>query len=129
MNKRGPRPIFYVCIGNCIEKNDFISKEIQANSQNEATTLFLEKTGLKTKAIYGPYRHKRAQIIQNTRELRFSDIRKDAIYRDWEVKAQFLNEPENHAYLLFIKRVDGKKSQMPSGSVVVPISELRIVGK
>ena len=126
MNKRGPRPIFYVCIGICIEKNDFISKEIQANSQNEATTLFLEKTGLKAKSIHGPYRHKRSQIIQNTRNLRFTDIKKNAIYRDWEVVAQFLKEPENEAYLSIIKRVDGKKSPMPTGVIVVPISDLRI---
>lgn len=125
MSKHGSRPIFFVCIGNSIGKSNFISKTIQANSQDEASTLFLNQTGIKAEVIHGPFRKKRAQVIENTRELKFSTEQKKAIYDDWEVNAILLKEPENHAYLVFIKRVDGKKQPIPKGTVVVPISNLR----
>ena len=123
---RGPRPIFFVCIGDYPDKPGFVSKAIQALSQEEAASFFFEKTGTKVKAIHGPFRPKRAQVIENTRELRFTNEQKSAVYNDWEVNALFLKEPENHAYLVFIRRVDGKKQPAPKGTVVVPISDLRI---
>lgn len=126
MNRRGPRPIFFVCIGSDIEKNnDFVSKVIQAVSQEEAASLFFEQTGIKAKTIHGPFRPKRAQVVENTRTLKFATEQKRAWYNDWEVNALFLKEPENHAYLVFIKRVDGKKQSAPKGTIVVPISDLR----
>lgn len=126
MNKRGPRPVFFVCIGSDIEKSsDFVSKVIQAVSQEEAASLFFEQTGIKTKTIHGPFRPKRAQVVENTRTLKFATEQKRAWYNDWEVNALFLKEPENHAYLVFIKRVDGKKQSAPKGTIVVPISDLR----
>lgn len=126
MSKRGPRPVCYVCIAIDHEKIDeIISKQITATSQNEAASLFFESTGLKAKVIHGPYRPKRQQIIENTRKLKFANEQKRAIYNEWEVNACFLKEPENHAYLLFIKRVDGKQQASPKGTIVVPVSDLR----
>lgn len=128
MNKRGPRPVFFVCIGSDAEKTvDFISKVIQAVSQDEAATCFFEQTGIKAKTIHGPFRPKRAQVVENTRTLKFAAEQKLALYNDWEVKALFLKEPENHAYLVFIRRVDGKKQPAPKGTIVVPISDLRFL--
>jgi len=43
------------------------------------------------------------------------------------VNAIFLQEPENYAYLIFIKRTDDKTIPRPKGAITVPISELRFV--
>ena len=125
--RRGPRPVVYVCIGlNPDSPGDFVSKQIQATSQSEAASLFLELTKVKAKTIHGPYRPKRAQVLENTRELKFAQKTCKAIYDDWRVTAMFLKEPENHAYLVFHERVDGQKIAQPKGTIVVPISDLRI---
>lgn len=74
MTKRGPRPVVFVCIGISPDKpNDFLSRVIRAVSQEEAASLFLEQTKAKAKTIHGPFRPKRAQVIENTRTLRFAD--------------------------------------------------------
>jgi hypothetical protein len=126
MSRRGPRPVVFVCIGVGNNTETFISKVIQAVSQDEAASLFLEQTNVKAKTIHGPFRPKRAQVIENTRTLKFSDKKQEkAVYNDWEVNVLFLKEPENHAYLLFIKRVDGKKQPAPKGTIIVPVSNLR----
>ena len=126
MSKRGPRPVVFVCIAG--NGNVFVSKVIQATSQDEAARLFLEQTNLEMKTIHGPFRPKRAQVIENTRTLRFSDKKQQkAIYNDWEVNVLFLKEPEDNAYLIFLKRVDGKKVPSPKGTIIVPISDLRFL--
>lgn len=128
MGKRGPRPVVYVCVGIDPNKpNDPVSKEIKAASHNEAASLFLEMMKFKANNIHGPYRPKRAQVMENTRNLRFADQSKKAIYNDWEVTAFWLKEPENHAYLIFHKRVDDQKQPKPQGTIVVPVSDLRIL--
>ena len=127
MSKRGPRPVVFVCIAADSKnvKSPYVSMVIQATSQEDAHKLFLETTGLKAQTIHGPFRPKRAQVMENTRTLKFTDQSKKAIYNDWEVNAMFLKEPENHAYLIFLKRVDDKKVPAPKGTIVVPVSDLR----
>ena len=126
MSKRVPRPVVFVCAAIDPEKtNELISKVIQAVSQDEAASLFFEQTGAKAATIHGPFRPKRMQVIENTRTLKFANEQKRALYNDWEVNALFLKEPEDHAYLVFLKRTDGKKQPSPKGAVVVPISDLR----
>lgn len=128
MSRNGPRPVVFVCIGIDPEvPGEFISKVIQASSQEEASSFFLQQTGRRAKTIHGPFRPKRAQVLENTRTLKFSDQTYKAIYNDWFVNAMILKEPEDHAYLVFIKRVDDKKQSAPKGTVVVPISDLRQV--
>ena len=127
--KRGPRPVVYVCIGiDPDNPGEFVSKQIQAASQGEAASLFLEKTGSKAKTIYGPYRPKRAQVLENTREMKLlvNEKARKAVYDDWKVTAFYLKEPENHAYLIFHERADGQKMAQPKGTIIVPISDLRI---
>lgn len=128
MSKREPRPVFFVCAAINVEKTDVISKVIQAVSQNEAGSLFLEQAGVKASVIHGPFRPKKAQVIENTRSLKFTnEPQKQAFYNDWEVNAFVLKEPKEHAYLIFIKRIDGKKQSPPNGTIIVPISDLRFV--
>lgn len=124
--RRGPRPVFFVCIGIDPNKSgEFISMQIQAASQIEAANLFLEQTKAKAKKIHGPYRLKRAQVLENTRSIKFAEQSHKAIYDDWEVTAFYLKEPENHAYLVFQNRVDGQKMPQPKGTIIVPVSDLR----
>lgn len=130
MSKRGPRAVVFVCIALDLDKNEIISKVIKSVSQEEASSLFLDQTGIKATIIHGPFRPKRTQVLENTRTLKFSNNpQKKAIFNEWEVNALFLKEPENHAYLIFIKRVDDKKQTPPKGTVVVPISDLRIINE
>lgn len=127
MSRRGPRPVVFVCIGMNTEKSEFVSRVIQAVSQEEAASFFFEQTKLKAQTIHGPFRPKRAQVLENTRTLKFSDQSRKAIHNEWEVTAFILKEPENCAYLVFIKRVDDKKLPAPKGTVIVPVSELRFI--
>ncbi len=115
----------FVCVGIDRDKMDVVSKQITATSQSEAANLFLELTKIKAKTIHGPYRLKRAQVLENTRTLKFTDKSCKAIYNDWEVNAFYLKEPENHAYLVFIRRIDGQKQTAPKGTILVPVSDLR----
>lgn len=126
MSKRGPRPVVFVCIGS-LENTEFVSKVIEAATQNDAAYLFLQQTNIKAKTIHGPFSPKRAQVIESTRTLKFTNQSKTAEYNGWEVTAFFLKEPEDYAYLIFIKRNDDKKLPLPKGTVVVPISDLRIL--
>lgn len=126
LGNRGTKPVVFVCIA--LNTNyEIISKVIQSLTQAEAVALFLDQTGYKAVIIHGPFRPKRAQVLDNTRTLKFASEQHKAVYGDWEVNALFLKEPANHAYLVFIKRVDGKKMQPPSGAIVVPISDLSII--
>lgn len=126
MVRRGPRPVVYVCVGFDREKNDAVSRAITATSQNEAANLFLEQTKVKAKNIHGPYRPKRAQVLDNTRTLRFSDRSFKTIYNGWEVNAFYLKEPENHAYLVFIRKIDEKAPEAPKGTYLVPVSDIEV---
>jgi hypothetical protein len=127
MSKRGPRPVCFVCIAIDSAKGDIVSRVIQAASQTDAASFFSEQTGFSAKVIHGPFRPKRAQVMENTRTLKFTSEQKKAVYNDWEVNAVFLKEPEDHAFLIFLKRTDGKKQPHPKGTIVVPISDLRIM--
>lgn len=125
MGKRGPRPVVYVCVGIDHDKDDVVSKEIRAATQSEAASLFLELTKLKPKTIHGPYRPKRAQVLENTRTLKFSDKSRKGVYNGWEVNIFYLKEPENHAYLVFIRKIDEQAGPAPKGTFLVPVSDLR----
>lgn len=126
MKKRGTRQIVFVC-SSITDKGDLINKIIPANSQDEAAQLFSEYFLIKAKEILGPFYKKKAHILENTRSLRFTSQTKKAVYRDWLVNAFLLHEPENHAYLVFIKRMDDKKISAPKGTITVPVSDLRFL--
>jgi hypothetical protein len=121
VKKRPSRPIVFVCIGSGL--TGFTSKVIEAASEQDAALIFLEQENVVASTIYGPFKQKK-QII-NYKSLKFSDVSKKAIYKDWEVNALYLVEPKDHAYLFFIKRIDGTIQPAPKGTIVVPITELQ----
>ena len=126
MTRIGARQTVYVC-SSITNSGELVNKILSASSQDEAGTLFSEQTSLKAKEILGPFFKKRAKVLEKTRVLKFSAQTKKAIYEDWLVNAFMLKEPENQAYLVFIKRTDGKKATIPNGTIIVPISDLRFV--
>ena len=123
MNRKGSRQIVFVCAS--IINNELFTKIIPAETQEEASKLFAEEFKNNPNQIMGPFYKKRVQVLEVTRVLKFSNQRKKAVYNDWVVDAHFLKEPENQAYLVFIKRIDDKKVPFPKGTITVPISDLR----
>lgn len=116
------RKTIFVC--SCIFENNLLNESIMANTEDEASLLFFEKHSIKPKEIIGPF-YKKRETITNTNLIKFSNQTKKAIYNDWIVDAFLLSEPENHAYLIFLKRTDNKKVSSPKGTIIVPISDLR----
>lgn len=126
LKKKAGRPIFFICAA-ISNTGDLITKSIQAVSQEEAASVFFKNTNVSAKDILGPFLKKRTKIVENSRVLKFSEHNKKAIYDNWEVNAFLLKEPENHAYLVFIKRIDNINKIIPKGTTIVPISDLRII--
>ena len=126
MSRRTARPIFFVCAA-LSESGKLVSKMIESESPGDASQKFEEEYKVKPQDVYGTFYKKKTQVIETTRALRFSNINKRAIYNDWLVNAIFLKEPENHAYLVFIKRADDKILPSPKGTITVPLSDLRFL--
>lgn len=126
MNRRGPRPVVFVCA--CLtNEGELLIKSISASSPAEASDSFLKEYNYSPKEILGPFLKKRTQVIETTRELKFSNQVKKATYNDWVVNAFILQEPVDQAYLVFLKRTDDKKIPFPKGVIIVPISDLRFI--
>lgn len=124
MNKKGARQTVFVCIS--INEGKLLSKIIPSDSVENASSLFFEQEKIKPQEILGPFYKKRTKILETTRVVKFGNISKKAIYDNWMVNALYLKEPENHAFLIFLKRIDDKKVPAPTGTVIVPIADLRI---
>ena len=126
MSRRLTRPIFFVC-ATVTEQRDLIVKMVPANSQQEAMDLFGKEFSVSPQEVLGPFYKKRMQILETTRTLKFSSQTKKALYNGWIVNAFMLKEPIDQAYLVFVKREDGKKLPSPKGTITVPVSELRFI--
>jgi hypothetical protein len=126
MNKKGARRTVYVCSA-ISQNNDLVNRIVEADSQDDASKLFFDQTSVKAQEIFGPFFKKRTRVLESTRSLKFSGETKKAVYNDWIVNAFMLKEPDGHAYLIFVKRVDNKKASTPVGTIVVPVSDLRFM--
>lgn len=126
MNRRRKRQIYYVCSA-LSESNELLSESIPAASVEDATKIFVEKCGTKPQTIFGPFFKKKTQVLENTTNIRLSNLKKKAEYNGWIVLATILKYPENYAFLLFNKRIDGKNLPKPQGTIVVPIHDLRFI--
>lgn len=124
MYKKGRRQTVFVCTAIKIDY-DLISEIIPANSTEEASKLFEEKFNIKPKNILGPFFKRRVQTLEVKTPIKFDGKPRQAIYDGWSVNAFSLKEPENSAFLIFIKRIDGQQKQIPKGTVIVPITDLR----
>lgn len=126
MSRRHAREIVFVC-SSVSNKGELISQIIPGKTPAEASALFLEQNQLDAQTVLGPFYKKKTQILETTRSLQFASPEfKKAEYNGWLVNAFMLVEPANQAYLIFLKRVDDKKIPMPKGTIIIPISDLRI---
>lgn len=125
MSKKGARQTYFVCAA--IVENKLTTRTVPATSPDEASKAFSDLFSQLPQDVVGPFFKKREQVMEKTRNLKFSDQCKKAIYNDWMVSAILLHEPENQAFLSFIKRIDGRKMPPPKGIITVPVSELRFV--
>lgn len=126
MSRRGSRQVFFVC-ASVSDNGELLTQIVPASSPNEASRFYEQKYTHMPRQIMGPFYKKRAPVLENTCVLKFTNETKRAQYNDWLVNAFILKEPENQAYLVFIKRLDDKKMPMPNGTITVPISELRFI--
>jgi len=124
--RRGARQTVFVCAG-ISSNNELITRIIAAETPKEATDLFVGQVGFQPKEVLGPFYKKKTQVIESSRILKFSNQTKKAHYNNWLVDAFLLQEPENQAYLVFIKRIDDKNLPSPKGTITVPVSDLRFL--
>lgn len=125
MNKTGIRKTVFVCTN--ILNNNLLTKVIQAETSEEASKIFNQEFLINPKEVIGPFYKKRIKTIEQARVLKFSNQTKKALYNNWIVNAMLLKEPEDHAFLIFIKRDDDQKIPFPKGTVIVHTSELRYI--
>jgi hypothetical protein len=126
MSKRLARPIYFVC-ATVSGQGDLIVKTIASPSPKEAMDSFEKEFSLAPQEVLGPFYKKRTQILETTRTLKFSNQNKKAIYNGWIVNAFMLKEPADQAFLIFVKREDGKKLPLPKGTITAPLSDLRFI--
>ena len=113
----------FVC--SSIKDGQLISETIEAASSEEAADSFAKIHKFVATDILGPLlKKKNCTLKKQKKPLQFTNVSKKAIYDNWSVNAFFLVEPNDYAFLVFIKRVDGKKVSKPTGVITVPIKEL-----
>jgi hypothetical protein len=117
------RKNIFVC-SSITDDFKLISKIIEANTKEEANSLFLEQFSIQPKEIFGHF-YKGKKSVESHSKIKFSNQTKKAIYNDYYVDAFLLSEPENHAYLIFLSRIDNKKTSLPKGTFIVPLCDLR----
>ena len=115
--------LVFVCCA--IKNNNLLSKIIYSESFEEASSFFQNEEGIPPLDILGPFVKKKLPT-KTVESFIFSNINKEAIYNGWLVKAFFLEDPKDHAFLLFSKRIDGKNIPSP-GKIIVHISNLELI--
>jgi hypothetical protein len=124
MSKKGARQVLFVCAA--LIDNKLVAKTVPALCKIDANNAYQKEFGVIPHDTLGPF-YKKRESIEPPRELKFSNKTKKAQYRDWLVTAFLLDDPKDQAYLVFLKKVDGKKATLPSGVITVPITDLRFI--
>lgn len=125
MARRGSRQTFFVCAS--VSNGELVTQVVPAASPTEASETFQQKHACSPKQIMGPFYKKRTQVLESTRVLNFTNEVKKAHFNDWLVNAFILKEPADQAFLVFVKRIDDKKTPIPKGTITVPLAELRFI--
>ncbi|CAB4197024.1 hypothetical protein UFOVP1290_544 [uncultured Caudovirales phage] len=127
MSRRKARDIIFIC--SAIDDGKLISEMIISKTSEQASSLFKDRFGVLPGAVHGPCWKKPIKKPEAKTSLKFANKMKKAIYNDWEVNAFYLLDPSDFAYLVFIKRTDNQKMPVPKGTVIVPISKLRLLNE
>lgn len=123
MSRRARRTTEFVCCS--VLEGKSISKTIVIENADQAARVFESEFGVQPDSIYGPFFRKKTKPADYTREIVFANQSKKAIYQGWYVIASILNYPKGCAYLLFDRRLDGKKAPKPTETVIVKLEELK----
>jgi hypothetical protein len=100
---------------------------VEAGTPADASDNFIKEFTVKPDEILGPFFKKKPPLVESTANLIFTNQTKNAVYNDWLVTAFLLKEPAETAFLVFLKRLDGKKVPLPTGTITVPIHDLRFI--
>lgn len=126
MFKKRRRQIVFVC--SSVVNSELISEIIPANSIGEASKFFEEKFSTTPKSILGPFYKKRSAVLEKRTPVKFDGKPMKASYNGWLVNAFPLKDPEDSAFLIFIKQIDENQKQTPpKGTVIVNINDLRLI--
>ena len=121
------REIFFVCSA-ILDNGELVTKSIQSNTLLEASSIFNKEYFKDPKIILGPFVKLKQANIEPVRSLQFTNNKfRKAEYDGWLVNAFSLVEPNDSAYLIFIKRLDDKKIAMPKGTIIKPLSDLKFI--
>ena len=125
--KRRSRQIFYVC--SAINNNKLITESIPAINEGEAKSCFLKQHCVEVESLLGPFYKKRTVIKTediNRTSIKFSkNSPMKAIFNNCLVNVFTLSNPENHACVIYLKRLDDNKSKLPKGTIIIPISDIK----
>jgi len=128
MDRRKYRQTVYVCI-SLLNNTELISKIVEADSADDAATIFEDNFKLKAKEVLGPFFKKKVYMPEIAATIKFDNAScRKAEYHDWLVNAFMLENPQNHAYLVFVSHLENKKTPFPKNTVV-PISQLRFINE
>ena len=114
----------YVC--SAIKEN-LISEILLASSIEEANSLFKSKFGLPPQIVLGPFFKKRVKSTQIETSIKFDGKPRKASYNGYIVNAFLLKEPSDSAFLIFVKSIDDQSKQLPKGTVIVPLNDIRFL--
>ena len=120
MNKIRKQTLF-VC--SALHDNNLISEIIIANNQEDAVQLFKNNFTITPSKILGPFYKKRVEPVKIDKNIQFSGQIRSGIYNGWKVNAFLLKEPQDYAFLVFIKSLDN--SPAPKNTTIIPIKDLR----
>jgi hypothetical protein len=116
------KEIFYVC-ASCINQK-LVLETIPASLEKDAVSLYKNKYGQVPEKIEGPFYKKRVYTEPVNQNIKFNGQIKSAMYQGWKVNAFLLQEPENFAFLVFLKNIENIKESCKD-TTIVPIKDLR----
>ncbi len=117
---------FFVC-ASLNSEFKLIINTIAASDSNEAASLFEKEFKIKPSNIEGPFLKKKIKKNEDVKSIQFDGAPKKAIYDGWIVNSFSLKEPKDSAFIVFLKRVDGSSKDIPKGTTILPINNLRFI--
>lgn len=121
--RRSKRAIFFVC--SAVVNGGLVSESIEAEEKKAAEEKFEVAFQMRPSIVLGPFYRKRVISTINTADVVLSGDIKQAEYNGWIVRANLLKSPANFAFLLFDRRMDGKKAAKPQGTKIIPLENLK----
>lgn len=116
--RRKERIIIYIC--NSIKNNKLVSKQIEARTLEDATTIFEKEYQAKAETVFGPFYRKKTGNLKINSEIKFNPIGENiqGVYDNWNITAMKLINPKDCVYVMFNNRIDDKKIPKPKPTIL-----------